>query len=123
MNNQWMKRTILAMSIQVIIGGAYAADEVIANDTDELNSQSVDTASNVEESATAVANEIQPVVETQTPAFNKDETPSLVPKAEGQAADALQKKEGDATQETNLTFAISCPMCFVPTVSTHESVK
>ena len=27
MNNQWMKRTLLAMSIQLAIGGAYAAEE------------------------------------------------------------------------------------------------
>lgn len=28
MNNQWMKRTLLAISIQIVIGGVYAAETV-----------------------------------------------------------------------------------------------
>ncbi|OTG62925.1 putative pilus system protein FilC [Acinetobacter silvestris] len=86
MNNQWMKRTLLAISIQVAVGGVYAAEAV--SDVD-----------GVEE------NQSQSEVGTDTTApniMNKDETPSLLPKEGSKAAQALKQQEGDATKETNL---------------------
>lgn len=94
MNNQWMKKTILAISINVVIGGAYAADE-IAPEVESDESASVGV-----EAQTTESNVVESQIES--PTFNKDATPSLKPNAEGQAANALQQKEGDATQETNL---------------------
>ena len=112
MNNQWMKRTLLAISIQFVMGSLYAAEETTdanaevaetaseasqldqagaADTTSTTSSESADTSS----SATAASS--SPAV-----TINKDETKSLVPKPGTQAAEALQKKEGDATQETNL---------------------
>ncbi len=115
MNNPWMKRTLLAISIQMIVGAAYAAESELEGNTDlteEVESAAA-TSSTVdnsdEDKATVVAKvPVDSVVAAEqtdiqpAPSFNKDETPSLVPKAEGQAADALQQKDGDATQETNL---------------------
>lgn len=164
MNNQWMKKTILAISVNVVMGGAYAAETSTSETETEALSTVVDvseqtteeptstyqatttnqvsesvnpteTAAPIEttdpapqvtiadstapvatpESATSTVspeteapsatNETAPQVETvdaTQPVLNKDETPSLKPQAEGQAANALQQKEGDATQETNL---------------------
>lgn len=107
MNNPWMKRTLLAISIQTLIGVAYAAEpasDTIVDESNELvsedsnNDVQIDTG-DVAPISTAPVKSVTTNVE---PNINKDQTPSLVPKAEGQAANALQQKEGDATQETNL---------------------
>ena len=130
MNNQWMRKTLLAVSINVVIGGAYAAETIVTDvnveDTtvsaaEELSSTEVTEAvantdairesvssstevSPTDETASVESNQVvQPVSPKQAEAsINKDETPSLKPQGEGQAANALQQKEGDATQETNL---------------------
>ncbi len=114
MNNQWMKRTLLAISIQIVIGGAYAAETVpnaessnVENDqatTDDAGSSYQATEAEVKASSASV--EVKPVSEAKPASedvkINKDETPSLVPQAGTKAAQALQQKAGDATQETNL---------------------
>ena len=98
-----MKRTLLAISIQLVMGGAYAANEENAVDavaeeaTDVASDAVVDTTSDVK---TVPQDVVVPVAEKVT--INKDETPSLKPVEGSQAANALQKQEGDATQETNL---------------------
>lgn len=97
MNNQWMKKTILAMSIQVVVGGAYAAD--VANTETDSAQETKDT---VVESAAPATEPVATASESQQPTIDKEVTPSLVPNAQGQAANALQKKDGDASQETNL---------------------
>lgn len=130
MNNQWMRKTLLAVSINVVIGGAYAAETIVpdvdvedttASAAEELSStevteavantdaivESVSSSAEVSptvETASVESNQVvQPVSPKQAEAsINKDETPSLKPQGEGQAANALQQKEGDATQETNL---------------------
>ena len=130
MNNQWMRKTLLAISINVVIGGAYAAETIVpdvdvedttASAAEELSStevteavantdaivESVSSSAEVSptvETASVESNQVvQPVSPKQAEAsINKDETPSLKPQGEGQAANALQQKEGDATQETNL---------------------
>lgn len=125
MNNQWMKRTLLAISIQMVIGTVYAAETVTQVDSENSNEtpaqeteqsqneqlsqepaqvqseQAVSTYQAAESSdVTKVAAEPAPVV--IEPTIDKNETPSLVPKQGGKVASALQQKEGDATQETNL---------------------
>ena len=40
MNNQWMKRTLLAISIQFVMGSLYAAEE-----TTDANAEVAETAS------------------------------------------------------------------------------
>jgi hypothetical protein len=88
MNIQWTKRTLLAFSIQMIVSGAYAAAE-----QEKQNTQASDSTSTVQQDQTSY---------TSANNLDKDTTPSLKPSEEGQAANALQQKEGDATQETNL---------------------
>ena len=115
MNNQWMKRTLLAVSIQFAIGSLYAAETApvdVETTPEAATDQAVNTAtdavasSTTESSAEVVKTEAAPA--TVAPSvkdevvINKGETKSLAPKAGSQAAVALQKKEGDASQETNL---------------------
>ncbi len=113
MNNQWMKRTLLAISIQFVTGSLYAAEE-----TTDANAEVAETATEASQLDQAGAADTTPsttssesadtssstTAASSSPAvtINKDETKSLVPKPGSQAAEALQKKEGDATQETNL---------------------
>ena len=121
MNNQWMKRSLLAISIQLVIGTVYAAEattqvEDASNDTDIANAvavePSVTTETKADEKAsstskqevkTKTASQVTDAQSTSSEVkLNKDETPSLVPKDGSQAAEALHQKEGDATRETNL---------------------
>ena len=108
MNNQWMKRTLLAISIQFVMGSLYAAEEDVSADAADTATEvaqsdqaaSVDTAPSA--SSESVSTTSAATSSSQEVAINKDETKSLAPKPGTQAAEALQKKEGDATQETNL---------------------
>lgn len=106
MNNQWMKRTLLAISIQFVMGSLYAAEGANDVSTDEAaqldQTVSADTASAPSAEATNPTSTATTATSNQEVAINKDETKSLVPKPGSQAAEALQKKEGDVTQETNL---------------------
>lgn len=109
MNNTWMKRTLLTVSIQMIIGIAYAADGEPDLDNDIADEQgtevvTADKTSVASAAASSTSDDTKATTSTDSDAvnINKDETPSLVPGAEGQAANALQQKDGDATQETNL---------------------
>ena len=90
------------MSIQLVIGSAYAADEKNVTDVavEETASDAVADASADVAIAKQEVNAAEPVADKAT--INKDETPSLKPVEGSQAANALQKQEGDATQETNL---------------------
>ena len=107
MNNQWMKRTLLAISIQIAIGGAYAAETNQVTSAESLDTQA-DQIAVADSSNLSIATKEEAKVGTETkPAsddvkINKDETPSLVPQPGTKAAQALQQKEGDATRETNL---------------------
>ncbi|WP_445116400.1 putative pilus system protein FilC [Acinetobacter sp. WZC-1] len=109
MNNHWMKKTLLVLSIQLVTGGVYAAEtaDAVAASADHANDQTDQSpathAKSVESKAVSTASpdqQVQPVAEPAR--MNQDETPSLVPAAGSQAATALQQQEGDATQETNL---------------------
>lgn len=106
MNNHWMRRTLLAVSIQLAIGGVYAAEtsENVTDTTEAVQdaSQVVEEAVTTETVVPAVNTEAQAAPSSQAVEIDKDATPSLVPSAGSQAANALQQKEGDATQETNL---------------------
>lgn len=113
MNNHWMRRTLLAVSIQLTIGGVYAAE--VENVSEAITEEAVQNSEVNDQTVTESADGTLPqnkvaevAVDTQTTStseqveIDKDATPSLVPPAGSQAANALQQKEGDATQETNL---------------------
>lgn len=104
MNNQWTKRTLLAISIQMIVTGVYAAPETVEAPSEENISQ--DTQNNTENSSATELEQAQSSYTAES-TENVDATPSLKPGVEGQAANALQQKEGDATQETNLQEVFS----------------
>jgi len=90
MNHTWMKMTVLALSLSAITSTLYAAEEQqpvvesTAPQTDEAAATSNETTS-------------PPVEETTSPV-----APAVETSQADQAASALQKKETDATQETNL---------------------
>lgn len=92
MNSKWMNRTLLAMSIQLVMGVAYAAEEPAVGEYEPVEQQETVAADTslggydaVEEaSADAPA-------EQAAPANNPSD-----------ASSALQQQAGDASQETNL---------------------
>ncbi|MDQ9042246.1 hypothetical protein RFH95_17675 [Acinetobacter nosocomialis] len=103
MNNRWMKMSVLVLSMSAITGTIYAEDQVqqpqvsgsnqaVANGTESSDSSEATTSS----SATT---------DNTTQASNAVDTNAAAPAPNSeanQAASALQKKEGDASQETNL---------------------
>ncbi len=118
MNKQWMTRTLLAISIQMILGTAYAESTDTATDSSAYKSADdapvqVDGNTASSDQTDTVTAEAQPTATAETavasaPATDQpakidtETTPSLVPQEGKHAAQALQQKEGDATQETNL---------------------
>lgn len=104
MNNRWIKMSVLALSMSAITGTIYAEDQVQQGQVDgssqdvnaaSTGSSSVDTTN----SNTAIAGStVQP---SDTPVADNSTGPANDGGAH-QAATALQKKEGDASQETNL---------------------
>ena len=101
MNSQWMKMSVLALSISAITGTLYADDQV-AQQADVQNTTAVSEASTTAEvtPATDSAQELSTTLATDVVTTEPASTPANT--GADQAATALQKKEGDATQETNL---------------------
>ncbi|MGE8601045.1 MAG: hypothetical protein ACN6N2_17055 [Acinetobacter calcoaceticus] len=101
MNNRWIKMSVLALSMSAITGTIYAEDQVqVDGSNQDVNAASTESSSvDTTNSNTAIAGStVQP---SDTPVTDN----STVPANDGgahQAATALQKKEGDASQETNL---------------------
>ncbi|MBN6525722.1 hypothetical protein [Acinetobacter pittii] len=103
MNNRWMKMSVLALSMSAITGTLYANDQVAQTEAEAQNTTVVSDAS----TGSVVTSATESVQEASTtPATDVVTTePAPVEAANtgaNQAATALQKKEGDATQETNL---------------------
>nr|WP_212750272.1 hypothetical protein [Acinetobacter baumannii] len=102
MNNRWINMSVLALSMSAITGTIYAEDQVQSTQVSDSN-QSVEANENSGASDTASSSEATTDSTTQT--SNVSETNNVVPASNSeahQAASALQKKEGDASQETNL---------------------
>ncbi|WP_212771630.1 putative pilus system protein FilC [Acinetobacter pittii] len=99
MNNRWMKMSVLALSMSAITGTLYANDQVAQAEVQNTTVVS-------DASTGSVVTSTDSVQEATTPATDVVTTePAPVEAANtgaNQAATALQKKEGDATQETNL---------------------
>ncbi|WP_216070994.1 putative pilus system protein FilC [Acinetobacter oleivorans] len=90
MNNRWMNMSVLALSMSAITGTIYADDQVAQ--TDAQNGAVVAEASTTP-GVTSTPNSVQEAEVVPTTSANPEAN---------QAATALQKKEGDASQETNL---------------------
>ncbi|WP_214285209.1 putative pilus system protein FilC [Acinetobacter pittii] len=102
MNNRWMKMSVLVLSMSAITGTLYANDQVAQTDAEAQNTTVVSDAStgsvvtstdSVQEASTTPATDVVTTEPAPVEAANT---------GANQAATALQKKEGDATQETNL---------------------
>jgi len=105
MNNRWIKMSVLALSMSAITGTIYAEDQVQQGQVDgssqKVNAGSTESSIPVDTTNSNTAIPGSTVQPSDTPATDN----STVPANEGgahQAATALQKKEGDASQETNL---------------------
>ena len=102
MNRKWMNKTLLAMSIQVVMGVAYAAEEPSLGEYDPVEQETV-----VEES-------VSPAAEPEIGQYESVEEPvqAEAPQVESatateKASTALQQQEGDASQEANLQEVFS----------------
>lgn len=95
-----MKMSVLALSMSAITGTLYADDQVAQADVQ--NSTAVSEATTVSD-VTPTSNSVQEdaVAPTNGSTITESEPTSANPEA-NQAATALQKQEGDASQETNL---------------------
>lgn len=85
MDRRWMNKTVLALSIQLLAGVAYAAEEPVIGSYENVDQQEIET-------------------ETLQPSTVQIQTEQV---PEQQASMALQQKEGDATKETNLQEVFS----------------
>ena len=89
MDRKWMNKTLLALSIQMVFGVAYAAEEPQLGEYET-------TAEQAEVSDTAVSTE-DTSVET-----NSAVVAATATNGAQAASSALQQQEGDATKEANL---------------------
>lgn len=104
MNNRWMNMSVLALSMSAITSTLYAADQVTQTEAQTTaNTAVVSEASTTSEVIPATGSTQEASSAPTTEVANPESAP-VVPENTGanQAATALQKKEGDATQETNL---------------------
>lgn len=103
MNNRWMKMSVLALSMSAITGTLYANDQVAQTEAEAQNTTVVSETS-TGSVVTSATDSVQEVSTPPTADVVTTEPAPVVPENTGanQAATALQKKEGDATQETNL---------------------
>ncbi|HAV5289045.1 TPA: hypothetical protein JI056_19345 [Acinetobacter baumannii] len=103
MNNRWINMSVLALSMSAITGTIYAEDQVQQTQV-ELSNQSTDARVEVNSLAAEATNSSSVGTDVGTQASEAPSTENVPENNSGanQAANALQKKEGDATQETNL---------------------
>ncbi|MGQ1468625.1 putative pilus system protein FilC [Acinetobacter baumannii] len=102
MDNRWIKMSVLALSMSAITGTIYAEDQVQQTQVESSN-QSTEAGVEVNSLATEATNSSSVSTDAGTQASETSST--NVPEnnsGANQAASALQKKEGDASQETNL---------------------
>ncbi|EXE83904.1 metA-pathway of phenol degradation family protein [Acinetobacter baumannii 532279] len=95
--------SVLALSMSAITGTIYAEDQVQQTQV-ELSNQSTDAGVEVNSLAAEATNSSSVGTDAGTQASETPSTENVSENNSGanQAANALQKKEGDATQETNL---------------------
>ncbi len=87
MMNKWMNKTLLAVSVQMILGVAYAAEEPTLGGYEAVNENVAVEQATAQPQDTTVS-EAQVVAQSGS--------------NEQAASSALQQQEGDATKETNL---------------------
>jgi len=103
MNNRWMKMSVLALSMSAITGTIYAEDQIQQPQVSGSNQVVADGTESSESSEATSSSSA--TTDNTTQASNAVDTNAAAPAPNSeahQAASALQKKEGDASQETNL---------------------
>ena len=108
MNSKWMNKTFLALSIQMVMGVAFAAEEPALGEYETVDEEVViETAASVPDQTRQV--ETQAAEESELGEYEAVEeavvTAAPVATQAGQVVDAsqaLQQQEGDATQAANL---------------------
>ncbi|EMC9468459.1 hypothetical protein WJR07_003645 [Acinetobacter baumannii] len=102
MDNRWIKMSVLALSMSAITGTIYAEDQT--TNTGRISNQSTEAGVEVNSLATEATNSSSVSTDAGTQASETSSTENVPENNSGanQAASALQKKEGDASQETNL---------------------
>lgn len=98
MNNRWMKMSVLALSMGAITGTIYAEDQVAQT---EVQNTTVVSEPNTASEVTPATDSVQNGSATSSTDVATSD-PVTANTGANQAATALQKKEGDASQETNL---------------------
>ncbi|EMB4098581.1 hypothetical protein ACITSI_003635 [Acinetobacter baumannii] len=103
MDNRWIKMSVLALSMSAITGTIYAEGSGTTN-TGRISNQSTEAGVEVNSLATEATNSSSVSTDAGTQASETSSTENVPENNSGanQAASALQKKEGDASQETNL---------------------
>lgn len=99
MDNRWIKMSVLALSMSAITGTIYGT-----TNTGRISNQSTEAGVEVNSLATEATNSSSVSTDAGTQASETSSTENVPENNSGanQAASALQKKEGDASQETNL---------------------
>lgn len=104
MNNRWMNMSVLALSMSAITSTLYAADQVTQTEAQTTANTAVVSEASTTSEVTPATGSTQEASSAPITEVTNPESVPVVPENTGanQAATALQKKEGDATQETNL---------------------
>lgn len=101
MKREWMNKTLLALSVQMVMGAAYAADEPALGEYEEV----VEVEETVAESvAEPELGGYEQIIETEEKIAESTQPTTVGQRVTEpvQASSALQQREGDASQETNL---------------------
>ncbi|WDE16520.1 transporter [Acinetobacter schindleri] len=101
MKREWMNKTLLALSVQMVMGAAYAADEPALGEYEEV----VEVEETVAESvAEPELGGYEQIIETEEKTAESTQPTTVEQQVTEpvQASSALQQREGDASQETNL---------------------
>lgn len=101
MKREWMNKTLLALSVQMVMGAAYAAGEPALGEYEEV----VEVEEAVSESvAEPELGGYEQITETEEKTAESTQPNTVEQQViePVQASSALQQREGDASQETNL---------------------
>ena len=113
MNGKWMNKTFLVLSIQMVMGVAFAAEEPALGEYESVDEEVIETAtaaqtsqvesSSVEDVKLGADEIVQEEIATDTTASVETQTPAQPQATQStNASQALQQQEGDTTQAGNL---------------------
>ncbi|MFV5491718.1 transporter [Acinetobacter sp. ASP199] len=101
MKREWMNKTLLALSVQMVMGAAYAADEPALGEYEEVVEVEEAVAESVAETELGGYEQVTETEENTAESTQATTVEQQVVEPV-KASSALQQREGDASQETNL---------------------